>query len=312
MSKKQTKRYPLRVFGAKALLRFLAWLPIGKARALGAFVGTLAVWFGSRHADFTRANLAHCYPNLTAQELADFTRKSVIESAKTSAEMGAAYLWKHKRVLELITHIENEALLDDAIAQKRGVILLAPHIGNWEIMGHFMAHKGQGRFITLYKPPKIADLEPLLKAARDGAGMISLPTNQKGIVRLFRELGNGALTAILPDQQPARKAGGVFAPFFGKPALTATLFSKAIEKTGALAVCGVALRDDKGFSLHFLEVDQELYSSDEQTSVAALNRSVERCIALAPAQYTWEYKRFRIQENGEDIYSKERRTKTDD
>ena len=306
MGKSQHKRYFFRAVAAKMLLRFLAWLSLDSARRLGAFVGTLGVWCGSRHARFTRLNLAHCYPELSARELENFVCQSVIESAKTSAEMGAAYLWEHTRVLELITSIENEALLDSAIAQKRGVILLAPHIGNWEIMGHFMAHKGQGRFMTLYKPPKITELEPLLKAARDGAGMISLPTNQKGIVRLYRELRSGALTAILPDQQPARKAGGVFAPFFGKPALTGTLFSKALEKTGAIAVCGVALRNETGFSLHFLEVDQELYSSDEETSVAALNRSVERCIALAPEQYTWEYKRFRIQADGHNMYKGKR------
>jgi len=34
-------------------------------------------------------------------------------------------------------------------------------------------------------------------------------------------------------------------------------------------------------------------SKDMTQSLTALNQSVEKCIADVPAQYQWEYKRFR-------------------
>jgi KDO2-lipid IV(A) lauroyltransferase len=198
--------------------------------------------------------------------------------------------------LELVEAVENEAALDNAIAAKKGVILLAPHIGNWEMMRHFLASKST--FIALYEPPKIKDLEPLMIAIRDKVGMISAPANAKGVATLFRELSKGAVTAILPDTQPSKRAGGVFAPFFGVEALTPTFLQKAARKTGAIVVCGAALRGENGFRLAFMEVDQSIYDPDEIVAATALNRSIEACVNLAPAQYIWEYKRFRARPRG--------------
>ena len=42
-----------------------------------------------------------------------------------------------------------------------------------------------------------------------------------------------------------------------------------------------------------MEADPAIYSEDLQTSVAGLNASVAACVKRAPAQYQWEYKRFR-------------------
>lgn len=175
--------------------------------------------------------------------------------------------------------------------------MLLPHLGNWEAMGPFLAAKG--RFVALYQPPEEEGLEKLLIKARERTGMTAVPTTQRGIVRLFKELEKGAITAILPDQQPGRNAGGVFAPFFGIGALTGTLLPKILQKTGASVVSGVALRTSKGFELRFLKADPDLYNPDETVSATALNREVERCVRLAPEQYVWEYKRFRRRPEGQ-------------
>src|SRR5690606_36797570 len=143
---------------------------------------------------------------------------SLIESGKTAAEMGAMFLWENSRTLGLIESVENETLLDEAIAEKRGVVVMLPHLGNWEVLGPYLAQKGA--FVALYRPPRDAGLETVLIEARPRTGMTPVPTNHRGIVRLFKELEKGATTAILPDQQPARKAGGLFAPLFEIEAYT--------------------------------------------------------------------------------------------
>ena len=71
--------------------------------------------------------------------------------------------------------------------------------------------------------------------------------------------------------------------------------SKLLHKTGARALVTYAQRlpDGKGFRMVIREADEGIYSKDMSESLTAMNDSVERCIREAPAQYQWEYKRFR-------------------
>jgi KDO2-lipid IV(A) lauroyltransferase len=109
-----------------------------------------------------------------------------------------------------------------------------------------------------------------------------------------RALKGGAITAILPDQVPDRRSGR-FAPFFGHPALTGTLSCKLIQQSGAQVFMATALRlpGVQGYRICFREPDADIYSEDLDTSLAALNQSVEALIREAPEQYLWSYRRFR-------------------
>ena len=51
-----------------------------------------------------------------------------------------------------------------------------------------------------------------------------------------------------------------------------------------------------------MRADEDVYSADMETSLAAVNRGVERCIALDPAQYLWSYKRFKTRPEGEEPF----------
>lgn len=54
-----------------------------------------------------------------------------------------------------------------------------------------------------------------------------------------------------------------------------------------------AERVEGGFKMVVIDADPSIYSDDALTSVRGLNASVEACVRRAPAQYQWEYKRFR-------------------
>jgi KDO2-lipid IV(A) lauroyltransferase len=151
----------------------------------------------------------------------------------------------------------------------------------------------------LYKPAKIAGLNTLIAGARARAGAELVATDRQGVVRLTRVLQQGGATGILPDQQP--KEGGVFAPFFGHQAYTMTLASKLAARTSAVVLFIFTKRLPKGsgYELFCLPADAEIADADTQVATAALNRSVEQCVRLAPEQYQWEYKRFRKRPEGE-------------
>jgi KDO2-lipid IV(A) lauroyltransferase len=108
-------------------------------------------------------------------------------------------------------------------------------------------------------------------------------------------LSAGGVIGILPDQQP--KAGeGQFAPFFGTPALTMVLLSRLAQRTGATVLFAFAERLPRGagFRIHILPAPHGIADDDLPSAVAALNRGVEDCVCMAPAQYQWAYKRYSI------------------
>jgi len=116
---------------------------------------------------------------------------------------------------------------------------------------------------------------------------------------LLQALKRGEVIGILPDQDPT-EGQGVFAPFLGQPAYTMVLASRLSGRGNARAFLTFAERlpRGQGFRLHFIPAEADFYSADVDISAAALNRGVEACIHIAPAQYQWSYKRFRKRPEG--------------
>lgn len=279
------------------LLHLFSKLPLPVNHFIAAGIGRLIYLHGGRAVSTTRINLELCYPNKSEQEREALTKASIIELAKIAFEMGPSWLWETEKLIEMIKEVEGEQLVQNAIDEKRGAIIIAPHLGNWEVLGVYLAR--HFKTTCMYQPPKEPLLDDMIYQSRQRANIALAPTDRKGIIALLKALKKGECIGILPDQEPDT-SGGVIAPFFGQPALTMTLLSNLVQKSGAAAICGYLERLPKGrgFKLVFKEADPEIYHSDLTTSVAALNRSVESCIESIPAQYQWEYKRFKHQGEG--------------
>jgi KDO2-lipid IV(A) lauroyltransferase len=272
--------------------RLLSMFSLGGAQRLGRWLGGIAWKLGGRSADTTRKNLRACYPHLSSDEIEALGRNSLRETGATALEIPLMWEWPAERCLGLIKEIEGEELLEDYKAGKQGLLLLAPHLGNWELAGLFFASRY--KMAALYSPPNQPGFEAYMKAVRSRSGSELVATDRRGIMRLFGILREGGVVGILPDQTP-RREGGEFAPFFGIPAITMTLASKLIQKTAAKPLVTYAQRlpNAQGFRIVIREVGPEMASKDMTQSLTALNQSVEKCIADVPAQYQWEYKRFR-------------------
>lgn len=276
----------------KVVFKLLSLLSLHNAQRLGRLLGRVAWKLDGRSVQTTRKNLHACYPDLQDEEIEVMGRQSLQETGATALELPLMWEWPVERCLGLIREIEGEELLSGYQSSKQGLLLLAPHLGNWELAGLFFASRC--KMAALYSPPNQAGFEAYMKAVRGRSGSELVATDRRGIMRLFGILREGGVVGILPDQTP-RKEGGNFAPFFGIPAITMTLASKLIHKTGAKPLITYAQRlpDSRGFKIVIREVEPGMASEDMTESLTALNRSVEKCIADVPAQYQWEYKRFR-------------------
>lgn len=275
------------------LIRFAVWLisllPLRVARVLGSLVGYCAWLSRSRGSRTAAINLKMCFPEKNEGDIRNLAKESMKQWGMTLFEIPVVWR-KGPASLSWINEIQGMALMDEGRRNPAGVLLVSPHCGNWEVMGYWGGSLGP--ITTMYQPPRLAQLDDLLVAARQKTGANLVPTNAKGVAQLIKALKRGEIVGILPDMEPAINSG-VFAPFFGIPALTMTLIHSLQQRTGATVVIGVAQRIKDGFKLVLIKPDDAISSDNVETSVAALNCAVETLVRLAPEQYQWEYKRFK-------------------
>jgi len=289
---------------AANVLKLVGRLPLRWSRRLGWLLGKMVVLSRGESLRVSRINLEICYPGMDPAERENLARRSVVQTAVTGFEVATLWRQPWNRSEDQIVRVRNQQLLCNEIQDDRGVLVLMPHTGNWEIFGMYLATLGQST--ALYAPPKLAALDPIIRAGREMTGAHMVPTNVHGVRALLKALKAGGIVMVLPDQEP--DMGGDFAPFFGKPALTMTLAHNLQQRTGCRCVFGFGKRVEGGFELVFLPAEQAIYSDETRVSLAAMNRGVEACIAEAPEQYQWEYKRFRRGPEGKTrLYQKQKR-----
>jgi len=191
-----------------------------------------------------------------------------------------------------------EEIFSGTLASGRGVLLLVPHMGSWEVVNHYLTARTP--MTIMYLPNERPGLDALIHAGRNRLGATLVPASEKGIRAVLRTLRAGGVSALLPDQVPDA-SGGVFAPLFGHATLTATLASKLVRVSKAAAITIVCLRDEDRprFRTVFQAADPLVYDDDLVASVTGVNRTVEAAIALAPQQYHWAYRRFKRPPPGE-------------
>jgi KDO2-lipid IV(A) lauroyltransferase len=208
--------------------------------------------------------------------------------------MEAGSIWLHpwSWLQGKIVAMEGDEILRNKVAAGKGVLVLAPHHGNWEVVAPYLASVAP--LTAMYQPLENPAMDELVLSGRSKLNITMAPTNRKGVMMLFKTLQSGNIVGILPDQVPDPESGSEIAPFFNQPAWTMTLVHGLIQRTGCAVCSCYAERVPGGFKMVVMEADPAIYSEDQQTSVAGLNASVAACVRRAPAQYQWEYKRFRL------------------
>lgn len=276
----------------KGVLWLCALLPLSWARALGRITAALYWPFGGRSRRITERNIQLAFPELSAAEQLALARRSIAATAELVMEMGHVWLKDWRYVQSLMLEVQGAELIEQAQREGRGVIVLAPHLGNWEMIGLHLGLLGPA--VSLYEPPALAALGPMIERARQRSGATLVPTDARGLATLLRSVKRGNISGILPDQAPPDVNSGENSSFMGTDCFTGTLSSNMIRRTGALAVFGFAQRVQGGFILRYLPCDEEIYDEDTQVSLSALNAGVENCLRFCEEQYQWEYKRFRV------------------
>jgi len=285
-------------YRAAALFTRLPWSWL---RAFANGLSWLWIRLNARESRVTRRNLELAYPELSDAERAVLHRNVLRSTALQAIETLRLWTQPRDRNLARLTERHGEALYDAALAAGKGVIVAAPHYGNWELLNQWLASRGP--IAIVYKAPDEEVGDAFLQLVRGGDNVQQVRAEGPAVRQLFKVLKDGGATGILPDQQP--KAGdGVFAPFFGVEALTMTLVNRLAERTGATVLYGWCERIGPGmeFALHIEATPPGVADPDPRTAASVLNAGIERIARRDPAQYQWTYKRYTLRpaQSGED------------
>lgn len=288
----------LKYFLIAGLLRIAGSMPLGLAQWLGKLIGLIAWALPTKSRKVTDTNIAICLPELPADEQHRLSRDSMAHTGMTLMEIPLMWEWPVEKCLGLIKETRGLELVDEALASGKGLILLAPHLGNWELAGLFFSSRY--KMAALYSPPHLPEFEDYMIRVRGRLGSELVRGDRRGLTRLMAILKQGGVAGILPDQSPRGKTNA-FAPFFGMEVKTMTLVSKLIQKTGAQALVTYAERlpDGKGFRILVTEAESGMGDADAVLAATALNQSVEKVVRMSPEQYQWEYKRLRHRPPGQ-------------
>jgi KDO2-lipid IV(A) lauroyltransferase len=274
--------------------------PLGLLQGLGATLGWLA-YLGSP--SYRRRLAAHS----SAAGLGRAQRWAAVGHAgRMVGEL--PLLWGRPQAEPLGTRVQwrHPEVVDQALAEGRGLLLLTPHLGCFEVTAQAYAERfGAHKPITaLYRPAKQAWLADAMRTARLRPGMLTSPATLAGVRQMLRALKKGETVGLLPDQVPP-EGMGVWATFFGRPAYTMTMAARLVAQTGCAVVVlrgerlGVLRRAREGCSyiVHAQRVSPEheatLAGDDPVAAATVVNQLMEATIMCTPEQYLWGYNRYK-------------------
>jgi KDO2-lipid IV(A) lauroyltransferase len=273
------------------ILKVSSLIPLGMLRVLGSCLGYCHWALNTRVKKTTLTNLKICFPNMSLVDQQKLARKSLCETMKALLEAGRIWRRDWRWLNSKIVGVSNENILTEKINKGRGLIVITLHMGNWEVVGPYLAH--QFPLTALYQPFKYSEIDGWILKARQEKNIHMAPGNSHGIKKLLKALRHKEAVCILPDQVPDRNAGRIISKFFNKPAWTMSLIHNLIKRTECELCYCYALRVENGFHLYVADANPDIFSEQLEISAAAMNADLENIARKAPSQYQWEYKRFR-------------------
>ncbi|HSI37800.1 MAG TPA: lysophospholipid acyltransferase family protein [Methylotenera sp.] len=269
----------------KTLLKIIALLPLPLIHGLGIMIGWISYWTDKKFSRRIRNNLHKSKLASSAKEHARLVRLNVNETGKGILETLAIWVKSQRSILKWVKNCDGWHHVESALATKKGIIFLTPHLGCYEITARY--YTAQHPMTVLYTPARKSWLSDIMESGRERSKTTLAPANLSGVRRLFKTLKSGEAVGILPDQVPDL-GDGTWATYFDEPAYSMTLVSKLVETTGAtvLLAYGERLAWGQGFIIHIEPLNTE-------TSPQDINDAIERLVRKKPEQYLWSYSRFK-------------------
>jgi KDO2-lipid IV(A) lauroyltransferase len=165
-----------------------------------------------------------------------------------------ADLWRYESGLQ-IEHLVLEwrgwEHFEAARKPGQGLLLITPHLGNWELGAPWLAQRGiRLLVITLQEPdPTLTELRKASRA-RWGIETLVIGTDPFAFVEIIRRLESGAVVALLIDRPPSPTA--VLVELFGRPFAASIAAAELARATGCVLLPVCVPRLERGYRAEVL------------------------------------------------------------
>jgi KDO2-lipid IV(A) lauroyltransferase len=272
--------------GFRVIEGIIARLPRRLAYALGLGISTLAFPLLGRQRKALERNLEHVRPDLAGPAIRKLAWQNWLNYTKAWIDFFKIPRMDRVKLGALLTPIGREHL-DRAIAVGKGVIVVAPHMGSWELAAaSWAASFGEiGIMVEQIEPRRL--FEHVFRV-RSRMGMKIIPLSRTGARDILRMLKEHRLVVLAMDRD-ILKTGRLF-PFFGRPASFPTGPVELALKTGAPILPAVCLRDPNDRYIAIGEpplflTPSDNHDNDVRSAMQQILATFERYISRYPDQW---------------------------
>ena len=245
----------------------------------------------------TRKNLSIAFTDLNDRELDFLAKESHKETLKSFYE--TVYTWSrsYKKIIYQTKRINNRFLFNTP-KKEDGLIIIALHNRSIDFMLRWIS--SQRPHTSLYKKIKSKLINSFVKEFREEGNCKMVETGIGGVKSILASLENNQMTCMASDQVPARGLG-VYSKFFGHECYSFALAPKLARKSKKqILLSYLSYKKDLGHIINFKKPSKDIYSDN---GVDIMNTEMEHEIKKSPAEYSWEYKKFRrLSQEPKDIY----------
>ncbi len=202
------------------------------------------------------------------------------------------------------TQFHNLHILDDALAENKGVLLVSGHFGNWEMIPPALAELGYP--VSMYVGRQTNPLtNELHNNSRANFGIETIDKGKTATLQMGRALASNKIIAMLIDQNDNKS--DLFVNFFTKLASSSkgTAAFHLLRKSPIILVTCVYLAEKYDITLKRIscELTGE-QTKDTQQITQNITTEFEKIIRKSPEQYFWMHRRWRARppEDPEKIY----------
>lgn len=292
-------RYRVEYGALRALVAMMGALSWDRAASIGAAVGAAGFKpLGVRRRVVER-QIAAAFPELSGTEVADMARRAYEHLGRAAMETALLPKLGRAGVLRIVTEIENWEVVEKARALGKGLIVVAGHLGNWELSAAYMAARGVPVDVIVRRMGNPL-FDRYLNQTREQIGM-NVVHDAQAVRHTPRALRAGRAVGFVADQG-VRGLASTFVPFFGRPAKTPRGAAVFALRFGVPVVFIAALRKPDGSYLVGFEEVPVIDTGDREQDVDAVvlrfTQVLEKWVRRAPEQYFWHHRRWRRQPPG--------------
>ncbi len=283
----------------KTAFSILAPMPRGQLTRLAVPLGR--IWFGLDHYHRRIAieNMRIAFGGKEkVANIRRMARDTFVQLVRVTLEI-PSLLKLNKHNVDSYVEFSREDHLKAALEKGKGVLVLTAHLGNWELMALAASIKFEVPVNVLVRPLDFKPFDRLITEIRSRTGNKVLDKDKSaGIVSQM--LNENQVIAILLDQNSSWYEG-VYVPFFGKIVCTNKGLAMFALRYGATVLPAFNIRQKDGRYRIIVEPPLELVRTgnirnDIDENTARFNSIIEKYIRMAPDNWLWVHRRWRIKE----------------